>query len=82
MSNETTIKAYIAATKEKINKLVPIEYQIYERVAARLSQPLRGKMQRKAVMLLCYGASIRTTVKFSGLSIRRVKVLYKQLRRY
>ncbi len=47
------------------------------------SQPKRiGRMQRKAVMLLCYGASIRTAVKASGLSLRCVKVLYKQLRRY
>ncbi len=38
-----------------------------------------GKMQRKAFYSLCYGASIRTAVKASGLSLRRVKVIAKQL---
>lgn len=39
----------------------------------------RGIMQRKAFYALCYGASIRTAVKTSGLSMRRVKVIAKQL---
>lgn len=39
----------------------------------------RGRLQRKALYALCYGASIRTAVKASGLSLRRVKVIAKQL---
>lgn len=49
-------------------------------VMAYGSQPKRrGNMQRKAFYALCYGASTRTAVKASGLSIRRVKVIAKQL---
>ena len=49
-------------------------------VLAYGSQPKsRGMMQRKAFYALCYGASIRTAVKTSGLSLRRVKVIAKQL---
>ena len=53
--------------------------QIYGKVAAYPSQSLGGKMQRKAFYALCYGSSIRTAVKASGLSLRRVKVIAKQL---
>ena len=49
-------------------------------VSAYGSQPkYKGMMQRKAFYALCYGASIRTAVKASGLSLRRVKVIAKQL---
>ena len=53
--------------------------QIYGKVAAYLPQSLGGKMQRKATMLLCYGAGIKRAAKVSGLSLRRVKVIAKQL---
>lgn len=41
-----------------------------------------GRMQRKAIMILCYGGGVQRAVKASGLSLRRVKVIAKQLTRY
>lgn len=38
-----------------------------------------GQLQRRALYALCYGASIRTAARISGLSLRRVKVIAKQL---
>lgn len=41
-----------------------------------------GRMQRKAIMILCYSGGVHKAVEVSGLSLRRVRVLYKQLTRY
>ena len=40
----------------------------------------RGKQLKKAQMMICYGAGIIKTVEQSKLSLRRVKVLIKQIR--
>lgn len=80
---ETTIKAYCnSAMEERGENPAPTRYQVYCEVAAYVSQPLRGKLHRKAFYALCYGASIQRTAKISGLSLRRVKAINKQLTRY
>lgn len=39
-----------------------------------------GKMQRLAIFALSYGGSYKTASYISGLGLRRVKVIAKQLR--
>ena len=41
-----------------------------------------GRHTNKAVMAICYGSGVRQTVKVSGLSIRRVKVIMKSIKSY
>jgi len=41
-----------------------------------------GKMQRLAIFALSYGGSYKTASYVSGLGLRRVKVIAKQLRRF
>ena len=41
-----------------------------------------GSHQKKAVMMICYGAGVNQAVKQSGLSRRRVKVIMKRIKSY